>query len=98
MNRIPLLILIYDVIRLTEIYSPFELEFYLGRCDNPFYIGPESLEETARFVVSSSGPSGTNREYLYRLAEAVRHLLSQQCEDEEPYLMSLERVVRALEQ
>nr|CAG4642135.1 EOG090X0GJG [Eurycercus lamellatus] len=74
----------------------FELEFYLGTSDNPFYIGPEALQTTARHVVTSSGPSGSNREYLYALAEAVRSLSD--LEEEERYLMELESAVRALDE
>lgn len=79
--------------------SPFVLEFYLATSENPFYTGQEPVETIARHIVTSSGPSGTNREYLYRLASAVRELLVM----DEPngcdrHLFELENLVRGLEQ
>lgn len=80
---------------------PFVLEFYLATSDNPFYIGNESVETIARHIVASSGPSGTNREYLYQLATAMRQLLTDETTmdtSHDPHLFELENLVRTLEQ
>ncbi|HEX4354246.1 MAG TPA: gamma-glutamylcyclotransferase [Polyangiales bacterium] len=44
---------------------------YVADRMNPSFVGPESIEETARVVRSSSGPSGPNREYVSKLAAAL---------------------------
>jgi cation transport regulator ChaC len=79
------------------------LEFYLATSDNPFYTGQEPIEKIARQIVSARGPSGTNREYLYKLAMAVRQLvmddnLVDTITNGDPHLFELENLVRALEQ
>lgn len=81
------------------------MEFYLATSDNPFYTGQESMDKIARQIVSASGPSGTNREYLYQLATAVRQLVMDDNlpdasipQHGDPHLFELENLVRALEQ
>ncbi|XP_046647979.1 uncharacterized protein LOC124337992 [Daphnia pulicaria] len=87
-----------------EQITPFVLEFYLATSDNPFYTGQESMDKIARQIVSASGPSGTNREYLYQLATAVRQLVMDDNlpdaipQHGDPHLFELENLVRALEQ
>lgn len=82
--------------------NPFVLEFYLATSDNPFYTGHESVETIARHIVTSSGPSGTNREYLYQLAKAVRDLVTDDDDatdtNRDPHLFQLENLVRRLEE
>ncbi len=39
---------------------------------NPSWRGDESIGDVAQIVATRQGPSGTNREYLYRLDEALR--------------------------
>lgn len=81
--------------------SPFVLEFYLATSDNPFYIGQEPIETIARHIVTSTGPSGTNREYLYQLATAVRQLVADEDASDtsrDSHLFELENLVRALEE
>ncbi|KZP11885.1 hypothetical protein FIBSPDRAFT_755959, partial [Athelia psychrophila] len=41
---------------------------------NEFFVGPEPLEVRAEIISRSTGPSGKNKDYLYRIAEAVREL------------------------
>jgi cation transport regulator ChaC len=56
-----------------ETREPPELEalVYVAGPSNPHYLGPETLEVIASVVRSAHGPSGSNREYVQRLAEAL---------------------------
>lgn len=47
---------------------------YLAVEGNPSFLGDAPLDEIAATVRSSVGPSGTNLEYVVRLAEALRNL------------------------
>lgn len=44
---------------------------YIAAADNPSYLGPAPVEEIARTVRVCQGPSGSNLDYLRRLAEAL---------------------------
>jgi cation transport protein ChaC len=46
--------------------------FYVATADNEQYTGVESLTQLAEIIASSTGPSGTNREYLFKLADWQR--------------------------
>lgn len=62
---------------------------YLAAPDNPNYLGPASLEEIARQIQRSRGPSGHNRDYLLQLARSLRRLGLH-----DPHVFALERLVR----
>ncbi len=47
---------------------------YLAAEDNPDYAGPAPLEQLASQIRRSEGPSGSNVEYVLRLAQALREL------------------------
>ncbi|KAJ2161722.1 hypothetical protein GGF46_001226 [Coemansia sp. RSA 552] len=66
---------------------------YVGVSSNPSFAGPSTLEETAKVISGARGPSGTNREYLFKLCEALR---MHHPEALEPYLATLEAQVKAL--
>ena len=53
---------------------------YVATADNPSFVGPASLGAMADQIAHAQGPSGTNREYLIRLAE---HLYTLDIHDEE---------------
>ncbi|KAJ7735550.1 ChaC-like protein [Mycena maculata] len=67
---------------------------YVGRKDNPSFIGSEPLPSLAQRIWVSRGPSGPNKEYLYKLADAVRTLSP---DSYDKHLFALEELVRALD-
>ncbi|KAJ1310784.1 hypothetical protein OPQ81_009304 [Rhizoctonia solani] len=67
---------------------------YVGRSDNPSFVGSEPIPALARKIWESSGPSGPNKEYLYQLARAVRELAP---ESHDSHLSALETHVRQLD-
>jgi cation transport regulator ChaC len=75
-------------------HEPFELVIYVGTEDNEYFAGDADIESIAQQIVGSVGPSGTNTEYLYKLASAMR-LLAPGVQDE--HLFTLEEAVRRLE-
>jgi glutathione-specific gamma-glutamylcyclotransferase len=64
---------------------------YLATPDNPHFLGPAPLPEIARQIARSHGPSGANREYLQRLAAALRDIGA-----DDDHVFSLERELAAL--
>ncbi|KAJ1718399.1 hypothetical protein LPJ61_006648 [Coemansia biformis] len=66
---------------------------YVGVSSNPSFAGPSSLEETAYVIARAEGPSGTNRDYLFMLCEALR---SRRTDALDPYLARLEVLVKRL--
>ncbi|KAG0703440.1 ChaC-like protein [Suillus ampliporus] len=67
---------------------------YVGRPDNPSFIGSEPLEDLAKRIWASVGPSGQNKEYLYQLAESVRQLAPASYDS---HLFALEERLRELD-
>ena len=47
---------------------------YVAAADNPSFIGPAPLVAMAHQIAHAAGPSGSNREYLTRLAEHLHTL------------------------
>ncbi|CAG7823583.1 unnamed protein product [Allacma fusca] len=72
----------------------FRVTMYYGNSENAHFVGPAPIEEMASQIYASSGPSGTNKEYLFNLADAMRQI----CKDAiDPHLAELEMRVRKLE-
>ena len=65
---------------------------YIAHRDNHAFLGESPLGVIARQILTSRGPSGTNREYLYELAAALRNL-----DADDPHVFELEAHVRTLE-
>jgi glutathione-specific gamma-glutamylcyclotransferase len=65
---------------------------YIAHRDNHAFLGDSPLDNVARQILESRGPSGTNREYLYELAAALRNL-----DADDPHVFELEAHVKALE-
>ncbi|OCF58223.1 hypothetical protein L486_04253 [Kwoniella mangroviensis CBS 10435] len=74
--------------------ATYQAEIWIGKLDNPAFVGHEPIDELAETIFQRHGPSGPNKEYLYKLAESVRHLYPHVRDD---YLFGLEASVRALE-
>ena len=76
------------------------LVFYLATSTNEFYVGSSESEQTiAQHIATSVGPSGSNREYLFELATAVRNLgdySENEVIDLDPHLFRLESLVRSI--
>lgn len=65
--------------------------FYIAQENNPAFLGDAPLNEIAQHISRSHGPSGSNAEYLLRLAQSLREL-----EEHDEHVMALERELLAL--
>ncbi len=63
---------------------------YFAGEDNPAYLGPADLDDIAAHIAGARGPSGTNRDYLFDLAEGLRRI-----GDADDHVAALERRVRS---
>ncbi|WP_025771051.1 gamma-glutamylcyclotransferase [Thioalkalivibrio sp. HK1] len=63
---------------------------YIAPIGNPAWLGAADLADIAADILHAKGPSGTNREYLYRLSAA---LFDSKIND--PHVSTLEGLVRA---
>ena len=61
---------------------------YVARADNHAYLGPAPMAELAAHIDGSSGPSGSNRDYVLALATALREL-----GDPDPHVLELESLL-----
>jgi len=61
---------------------------YIGAPDNFAFLGEAPLEEIAAHIVRCAGPSGTNVDYVRRLAQALRQLGIS-----DPHVVELERLI-----
>ncbi|KAL1409001.1 hypothetical protein Q8F55_005825 [Vanrija albida] len=78
----------------TEAIVVPESTIWIGNLDNEAFVGYEPLDVVADLISKRHGPSGPNKEYLYRLAEAVRQLYPHV---KDPYLFELDRAVKSRE-
>ncbi|KAK1921053.1 ChaC-like protein [Papiliotrema laurentii] len=69
-------------------------DIWIGKLDNPAFVGYEPIPTLAQTIHEREGPSGPNKDYLYRLAESVRELYPHVRDD---YLFTLEAAVKALD-
>lgn len=77
-----------------EIKKPFDLCIYLGSVHNEHYAGEADINSIAQIIAESYGPSGSNKEYLYNLANAMRKLAPY---EDDNHLFDLEAAVRLIE-
>lgn len=71
--------------------EPFPALVYIANPSNCHWLGEAPLSDIATQIVSSSGPSGHNVEYLLRLASFMREFIP---EAEDAHLFTLEYMVR----
>ncbi|KAM0792638.1 hypothetical protein ACM66B_002432 [Microbotryomycetes sp. NB124-2] len=76
-----------------EVVVEHNCKVYVGETDNPSFAGGEPMCDLARRIAMSEGPSGLNRDYLYKLVKAVGML----SKEPDAYLLELERLVREAE-
>jgi len=69
-------------------------ECYVAQNDNPSFIGSEPLGALADVIWRARGPSGPNKDYVYKLAAAVRALAP---EAYDSHLFALEVRLRELD-
>jgi len=62
---------------------------YVADERNPAYLGAASTRDIATHIAGSHGPSGSNRDYVLQLAEALRGL-----GDMDPHVFELESLLR----
>ncbi|XP_063234022.1 putative glutathione-specific gamma-glutamylcyclotransferase 2 [Bacillus rossius redtenbacheri] len=74
--------------------NPFPVVLYVGTEQNEWFAGPSPVEDIARTVVSAAGPSGPNKDYVYRLASAMRLIAPS---EDDPHLFAVEEAVRRLD-
>jgi cation transport regulator ChaC len=64
---------------------------YIGGPNNPDFIGSASIDQMAKHIARSEGPSGPNPQYLLNIANELRHMGV-----EEPHIEKLASRVRQL--
>jgi cation transport protein ChaC len=57
---------------------------YVADADNPAFLGHAPMAELAAHIHGSHGPSGSNRDYVLQLAQALREL-----DDHDPHVLDL---------
>ncbi len=65
---------------------------YVADRDNVAYLGPVPMPQLANHIAASHGPSGSNRDYVLQLAEALREL-----GDNDPHVLALEALLTVVE-
>lgn len=61
-------------LRFSEASASVRALVYVATPENPNYVGPAASEEIARVIRRAHGPSGSNLEYLIRLAESLAEM------------------------
>lgn len=77
-----------------DAHQPIDLIVYVATEENCSYAGHKELSELAAQVISATGPSGRNRDYVYSLAKAMRELFPG---EEDAHLFALEAEVKRQE-
>lgn len=65
---------------------------YIAEQDNAAWLGPASDQAIAQHIAKASGPSGPNREYLLKLADALRAL-----GERDEHVFAIERCLLSIE-
>ncbi len=62
---------------------------YVAEKDNPAFLGSAEIDELAQHIAMSSGPSGSNTEYVLLLAQALRDLAT-----DDPHVFAVEALLQ----
>ena len=69
---------------------------YVARTDNVCFIGPTgTIQDLARHIATTKGPSGLNRDYLFGLAQALR--IISPSDDPDTHIYDLEKLIYDIE-
>ncbi|KAJ3550011.1 hypothetical protein NM688_g5116 [Phlebia brevispora] len=85
---------IYGLIDGQEVVVIHKAFCYVGRNDNPSFIGSEPIDQLAERIWQSVGPSGRNKDYLYELSAHIKKLAP---ESHDSHLSTLETRCRELD-
>ncbi|PVF97548.1 ChaC-like protein [Serendipita vermifera] len=85
---------VYGIKDGTEFVAVSQATVYVGKADNPSFVGSEPFDYLAKRIFDSVGPSGANKDYLMELSKAVRELAPDSCDS---HLEQLEIRVKELE-
>lgn len=66
---------------------------YIANSTNAEYLGYASEEDIAKQIMACAGPSGPNREYLFKLAHSLRAMGA-----EDPHVFAIEKFAKAIEE
>ena len=61
-------------IELIEAGGTVDGTLYVAGTDNPAFLGPADPDEIVEHILRAHGPSGSNREYLLKLDQALREI------------------------
>lgn len=75
-------------ILLTHSGSSVKGTLYVAQEGNPAFLGAAPMEEMASHIAGCHGPSGSNRDYVLQLADALRDL-----GDDDPHVLALESLL-----
>ena len=64
---------------------------YIATPENPNYLGPETTKRIAAQVVETTGSSGPNYEYVFRLAEVLRDIGAH-----DPHVFEIESLIKEI--
>lgn len=71
----------------------FPATVYSSSANNPWFLGPAPLDEMATEIATRCGHSGSNAEYLLKLAESMRSIAPDHKDD---HLFGLEKKVKEI--
>lgn len=76
--------------------APIRCLLYIGLPNNPQFLGPQDPDVLAKHIITSVGPSGENKEYVYMLEEALDGVRKDTGvnEDVDEHIVDLARRVR----
>lgn len=86
---------VYAIKEGVEVVVVPQATVYVGKADNPSFVGSEPLDELAHRIWTSVGPSGTNKEYLMQLSQAILELAP---DSHDSHLEALEKRVKELDE